>query len=118
MDAVVHNWTDLPTDSPISLLSRSSLMAEQMLAARVFLEKGCEVKVHHHPSEQIAMVMSGRVMWTLGSEGRQEEATAGQVVHLPAGVPHGVIALEDTVIFDILSPPGAMGIDSQDKTAH
>jgi quercetin dioxygenase-like cupin family protein len=85
-----------------------------MLAARVVLHKGCEVKVHHHPSEQIAMIMSGRVRWTLGEDGRQVEVGPGEVVHLPANVPHGVYALEDTLIFDILSPPGAMGVDTQD----
>ena len=113
MDAVVHNWTDLPADTPIDLLDRWSLNGEQMLAARVFLKKGCEVKVHTHVSEQIAMVMSGHVRWTLGEDGRQVEATGGQVVHLPSNVPHGVFALEDTLIFDILSPPGKMGVDSQ-----
>lgn len=113
MDAVVHNWTDLPADHPIDLLDRWSLNAEQMLAARVFLHKGCTVKVHQHPSEQVAIIVTGRVLWTLGEEGRQQEAVGGQVVHLPANVPHGVVALEDTLIFDILSPKGAMGIDSQ-----
>lgn len=107
----------LPADQPIDLLERWRLEGEQMLAARVVLRKGCEVKVHSHPSEQIAMVMSGRVRWTLGEEGRLEEVGPGQVVHLPANIPHGVFALEDTLIFDILSPPGAMGVDSQDR-AH
>lgn len=113
MDAVVHNWADLPADTPIPLLDRWCLNGEQMLAARVFLTKGCEVKVHQHISEQIAIIISGRVEWTLGEEGRKVVVTAGQVVHLPANVPHGVFALEDTLIFDILSPPGAMGVDNQ-----
>ncbi len=113
MDAVVHDWADLPADTSIAKLDRWSLHTDQMLVARVFLHQGCEVKVHRHVSEQVALIMSGRVRWTLGEEGREVEVTAGQVVHLPSNVPHGVYALEDTLIFDVLSPPGAMGVDSQ-----
>jgi hypothetical protein len=36
-----------------------------------------------------------------------------QILHLPSNLRHGVVAIEDTLIMDILSPPGAMGIDSQ-----
>lgn len=113
MDATVHNWADLPADRPIDLLDRWSLTTDHMLAARVFLHKGCVVKIHRHESEQVAMVMSGRVRWTLGEEARLVEVVGGQVVHLPSNVPHGVEALEDTLIFDILTPPGKMGVDSQ-----
>lgn len=88
-------------------------MGQQMLAARVHLHEGCTVAVHRHDSEQIAVIVSGRVRWTLGEEGRQQEAGTGEVVHLPSNFPHGVVALEDTIIIDFLSPPGPMGIDNQ-----
>jgi hypothetical protein len=35
------------------------------------------------------------------------------VVVLPSNFPHGVTAVERTLIFDVLSPPGEMGVDSQ-----
>ena len=55
--------------------------------------------------------------WRLGEEGsaeyREQEVGGGTVVLLPGGFPHGVDALEDTVILDVLSPPGPMGVDRQ-----
>jgi quercetin dioxygenase-like cupin family protein len=67
--------------------------------------------------EQVACVMSGRVLWRLGEPGsadyRELEVTGGNVVELPSNFPHGVTAIEHTVIFDVLSPPGEMGVDKQ-----
>ena len=75
--------------------------------------------MHQHDNEQIAFVISGRVRWRFGepdTEGYSEQGTGGgTVVHLPGGFPHGVIALEDTVILDVLSPPGEMGVDHQNS---
>jgi quercetin dioxygenase-like cupin family protein len=67
--------------------------------------------------EQVACVMSGRVLFKLGKPGSEEyrevEVVGGQVVELPSQFPHGVHALEHTLIFDVLSPPGEMGVDKQ-----
>jgi hypothetical protein len=41
----------------------------------------------------------------------------GEVLHLPSNLPHAVEALEETHILDMLSPPGPMGVDSQDAHA-
>lgn len=88
-----------------------------MLVAWVNLTKGCNVATHSHESEQIAIVLSGRVRWIIGAEGSTDryevEMGGGEAMVLPSNVPHGVVALEDTEIIDVLSPPGAMGVDSQ-----
>lgn len=91
------------------------ITGEQMLVARVHLTKGCDVHRHSHVSEQMAVVLNGHVRWTVGEEPiqREVEMRGGEVMWLPANVPHAVVALEDTDIVDILSPPGKMGIDSQ-----
>lgn len=117
MDRHLHTWEDLPEDNPIALLKRRKIEGDNMLVARVELQKGCVVAVHSHESEQMAIVVAGKVRWTLGHEGaashRIVDVQAGQVVQLPGNFPHGVEALEDSLIYDILSPVGAMGIDSQ-----
>ncbi|MBS1724317.1 MAG: cupin domain-containing protein [Armatimonadetes bacterium] len=119
MDPLLHPWDAVPVDSPVPLLQRQMITGDQALLAMVNLAKGCHVALHSHASEQFAYVVSGRVLWTLGAEGsserRQVEVTGGHVVRLPANFPHGVDALEDTVILDILAPPGAMGVDSQGR---
>ena len=115
--ATPFRWDEITEDNPIPLLGRRMITGEQMLVARVHLTKGCDVHLHSHVSEQMAVVISGRVRWTLGAEGspdrREVETSGGEVMWLPSNVPHAVIALEDTEIIDILSPPGKMGIDNQ-----
>ena len=73
--------------------------------------------LHHHESEQIAYVIGGRVRWGLGAPGtadrRELEMTGGEVLHLPSNLPHEVFAIEETMILDMLAPPGPMGVDSQ-----
>lgn len=63
------------------------------------------------------MVMSGSVRWTVGEEGTTSyfvtEMQGEEVMVLHSNLPHSVEALEDTVIIDVLSPPAAMGVDSE-----
>ena len=108
-DEQVQSWDRVPVDSPVPLLDRQKIEGEKMLLAMVRLAKGCHVAV-----EQFANVISGRVKWTLGIEGRKVMVTGGQVVHLPPNFPHGVNELEYTVIRDMLAPVGAMGIGSKE----
>jgi len=117
MDATAFRWSDVDQDNPIDNLHRRRIMGERMLVANINLTKGCHVNPHQHESEQIAIVISGHVRWTIGAEGaqRQVEMRGGEVMVLPSNVPHGIDALEDTHIIDVLSPPGAMGVDNQGK---
>jgi quercetin dioxygenase-like cupin family protein len=116
-DPQVHTWENIEPDHPIAKLSRQRIKAERIMVARVELEPGCEVAMHSHEMEQVGCVMSGRVLFRLGEPGtpdyREIELQGGQVVELPSNFPHGVVALDHTVIFDILSPPGEMGVDNQ-----
>jgi quercetin dioxygenase-like cupin family protein len=119
MHPLVRSWDGIEQDNPVPKLFRKRLKAERIMVARVELEPGCEVAQHSHEMEQVACVMSGRVLWRLGTPGTPEyhevETVGGQVVELPSHFPHGVTAIERTLIFDILSPPGEMGVDSQGR---
>lgn len=114
--AVEYRWDDLATDSPMALLERRRIIGEQAMLSRVLLRKGCSVPTHHHPNEQFACVLSGRIRFGLGAVGSPERRdvtlTAGEVIHFPSNVPHSADALEDTVVLDIFSPPSeTTGID-------
>jgi quercetin dioxygenase-like cupin family protein len=119
MNAESYRWDDLDQDHPIALLTRRSVKGERVLVAQVKLLKGCHVKTHHHESEQISIMLSGKVVWGIGEEGtpdrREVPMTGGGVMVLPANVPHSVNVLEDAEFMDILSPIGPMGVDSQSK---
>ena len=117
MKASVISWDDAPEDTPIALLTRRVVQGEKMLVAEVRLEKGCHVALHHHVSEQISITISGKVHWKVGEPGSddyfEKVLTGGDVMVLPSHVPHSVDALEDTFIYDVISPIGPMGVDSQ-----
>ncbi len=118
MVAIKHVWTEVPEDNPIPLLTRRKITGEQILVARVHLAGGCHIDLHQHESEQMAIILSGRVRWTIGADGDpnqyQVEMQGGEVLELRSNVWHGVDVLEDTDVIDVLSPPMAMGVDTQE----
>ena len=69
---------------------------------RCDFEQGTVVPEHEHPEEQMTIVLTGRLRMTAGE--RTFEAAAGEVVKVPAGVPHGAEALEPTVSIDVFTP--------------
>ena len=67
-----------------------------------FPEEGFIVPEHHHPSEQICFILTGRLRFTL--EGREVIRASNQLISIPSQVPHTVEAIEDTLAYDIFSP--------------
>ena len=115
-DARVYRWTDLPTDKPMPLINRRRIIGQKMMISEVLLEEGFVVPSHAHENEQFACVIRGRVRFGLGVEGSPEhqevELTGGEVLHLPANVPHSAEALQETLVLDLFSPPSEKtGID-------
>jgi quercetin dioxygenase-like cupin family protein len=73
------------------------------MLARIVLKKGCVVPTHQHPNEQIAYIVSGALQFDVS--GTVHTVSAGEVLVIPANVPHSAVALEDTVDFDLFAPP-------------
>ena len=116
--ATVHRWDDLEIDQPMALIDRRRVIGEHVMLSHVTLHKGFMVPPHQHANEQMAVVLSGRVRFTLlAHSGESRERTVelgpGEVLHLPPNVPHGAEALEETVILDVFSPPSeTTGVDA------
>lgn len=115
-DARRYSWSELPADRPMANIERQRIIGEQMMLSRVRLAKGFFVPSHQHANEQFAVVLSGHMRFGLGAEGsathRELEVRGGEVLHLPANVPHSATALEDSVILDLFSPPSEKtGVD-------
>src|SRR5215203_1095826 len=51
---------------------------------------GTGPRLHRHPYEETFIVLDGKVRFTLGEE--TLEATAGQIVVVPAGTPHKFVS--------------------------
>ncbi len=116
-EAKLFNWSKLPTDAPMPLLSRKRVMGEKMMISELVLQPGCMVPLHHHENEQFSCVLRGHLRFTVldatGAE-RIVDVRGGDVLHLPSQVPHGVVSIEETLVLDLFSPPSATtGIDRQ-----
>lgn len=73
-----------------------------LMMVEVAFEKGGIGAVHSHPHEQISYIHSGSFEFEL--DGRKEIVRVGDTVYVPTNVPHGVVALEESIIVDIFSP--------------
>lgn len=76
---------------------------ESLTFSRGDAPKGTKVPAHSHPHEQIAFLEKGRLLIAIAGN-EPVEVRAGQIVHLPSNVSHGVEFLEDSVLWDVFNP--------------
>lgn len=76
---------------------------DKLMLVEVHFEKDAEGSLHSHPHEQVVYLMSGKVRFTRGEE--TFEVAAGQNVVVPSGTKHGLVALEESLLLDVFSPP-------------
>lgn len=108
----VHSWSSIAPEQLNPLLTRQFISGDQAMLARIVLLKGCIVPEHAHPNEQIAFILSGALRFSL--PGESHVLHAGEMLVIPANVPHSAEALEDTIDFDIFAPPRQDWIDGND----
>ncbi len=104
--ATFHRWEDIPREQVSETIARRLITGDRMMLAHVYLKKGCVVPQHAHENEQFTYILEGELRFWLGEDGAQEQVVgAGEVLHIPANVPHRAEALVDTLDVDIFSPP-------------
>ena len=110
---------ELEMDRPMALIDRRRIVGAHAMISHVTLHEGFTVEPHAHENEQFAVVLSGRVRFSLGEAGsaddpeRVVELVGGQVLHLPPWARHGAEAVETSVILDVFSPPSEKtGVDA------
>jgi quercetin dioxygenase-like cupin family protein len=75
------------------------------MLAQVYLKQGSVVPMHEHPNEQLTYILEGSLRMQFSDGAPDVVVHAGEVLVIPAGVPHGAVALEDTFDLDVFSPP-------------
>ena len=98
-----YRWSEIASEQINPLVSRQMIHGGTMTLARFELRKGAAVPEHSHHNEQITTVQSGRVRFVCG--GQEMILESGESVHIPAHLPHSAEALEDSIAFDVFSPP-------------
>ena len=95
-------WQDEPLEELNPKIGRRMFHTDATTVAWITLAEGAVVPTHDHPNEQIATVVQGRVRFMVGDD--DFVAAAGDTVPLAPNVPHGVEALEDSIVLDVFSP--------------
>src|SRR6188508_258384 len=113
--AIHYRIDDMPKEEVKAGFFRRLITTERMMLAHVYLDQGCVVPMHSHENEQLTYILEGTLRFWLGDdEAEVVDVRAGEVLHIPAHLPHRAEALEDTLDVDIFSPPRADWFDGSD----
>ena len=97
-----YEWNRVPAEQLNPHISRKAIHSGNMTVARLELLKDAVVAEHSHHNEQITMVERGALKFAI--DGGHKVVRTGETLVIPSNVAHSVIALEDTVVFDIFAP--------------
>ena len=106
-------WHTIPLEELNPLLQRQFVVGQEIMLARVLLKKGCIVPKHSHHNEQLTYILDGILKFWI--DGTEIVVHAGEVLCIPANMPHKAEALEDTVDLDVFTPPRADWINKSDQ---
>ena len=119
-DARVLTWSNLETDHPMDLIDRQRILGDRMMISRVRLHPGFVVEQHQHENEQFVVMLSGKARFHVGGFGddssKEVMLEGGQVLVLPANVPHSCEAIDECLVLDLFSPVSqGTGVDAHTK---
>ena len=80
------------------------ISGEHMHLIRAVYEPGSTYPIHSHPHEQFSLLLSGRILLTVGDETR--EIGPGDGWYAASNVPHGgqIIGDQKAIFIDVYSP--------------
>ena len=115
LGTTLYRWDDMPKDPLKPGVQRRLVSTERMMLAHVYLDAGAIVPKHEHENEQLTYILEGVLRFWLGEDGsRVVDVHAGEVLHIPSGLPHKAEALEQTLDVDIFCPPRQDWLDGTD----
>jgi len=107
------SWNQVEREHLNPLIDREMVHGQQIMLARVFIKKGGHVPLHHHINEQVTYILEGALKFAINS--KEIIVKAGEVLCIPANMPHEAWALEDTLDLDVFTPPRADWLDKTDE---
>ncbi|HEV2341493.1 MAG TPA: cupin domain-containing protein [Candidatus Acidoferrales bacterium] len=99
----ITSWEKIETEKLSDKISRQMIFGEKAMLARIVLKRGAIVPRHSHVNEQITWIVSGALK--LIFDDGEKVLRNGQMLLIPANLPHAAEAMEDTVDIDIFAPP-------------
>lgn len=114
-DALTINWDDVALETVNPHMRRRIVTGELMTVAKIYLDDGFLVPRHSHANEQVTQVIKGRMRFRFGEHGEREmELGPGDVVVIPAHLPHEALAIGDVEEMDMWAPRRDDWLDGSD----
>lgn len=110
-----YKWAEMPFEQLNDHIQRRFVHGESIMLTEFRLARGAVIPRHSHHNEQVSYILEGSLKFWVGAEDEQEiVVNAGEVIHLPAHLPHRAEAEEDCVALDLFSPPREDWINRED----
>lgn len=84
------SFDQIGADSPHAGITRRVLTTSKATVTEYRFDAGATFPIHHHPEEQITLVLAGDIAFSVDGDSHALSAGAWSVV--PGDVPHGVTA--------------------------
>jgi quercetin dioxygenase-like cupin family protein len=93
----------LPHREMLPGITLKSVHLDNLMVTFVTLAPGTVLPDHSHPHEQISVIISGSLKFSV--EGDERIVSAGQVICVPSNALHGAVVVEGPcVVYDSWSP--------------
>jgi quercetin dioxygenase-like cupin family protein len=96
------SWKTAEVEKLNEKISRQMISGKNSTLSQLFLSRGAVVPRHFHVNEQYSWIVSGALKFSF--DDHDVVLHAGDVLLIPANVPHSVVAMEDTVDVDFFTP--------------
>ena len=106
-------WEKIEKEQLNPVITRQMMSGEDATIGRILLSRGAVVPRHSHRSEQFTFILSGALKFTF--DDGETVVRGGEILLIPAHVPHAAEALEDTVDFDFFAPRREDWINKDDS---
>ena len=109
------NWEEIELEIVNKNMRRRIVTGDLLTVARVYFRDGFVVPMHSHPNEQITQVIKGKMHFVFGEDRAEERVLGpGDVVVIPAYLPHEATCIGDVQEMDIWAPRREDWLDGSD----
>jgi len=113
------DWKSVPVEHPLEGVARQTIHGASQTLIRYLYRPGSVFPIHQHPEEQITIVLSGSIDFTVAGESLT--LSAGECALIPANIPHGAVVTGSEVVetLNTMSPPRTVAprVGSTDEVA-
>ena len=109
------NWNEVELETVNDGMKRRIITGDKMTVAKIYFEDGFTVPMHSHHNEQITQVVKGQMQFVFGGDDPSELLLGpGDVVVIPANVPHQATCIGEVEEIDMWSPRRDDWLDGTD----